>query len=931
MDQNSAELAKLICPKGPDVQPPERLFEQLDELRQHSIVWIGGCPGAGKATLIASYLENRRIPAIWYHVESEDPWETLLERLRLAASGSAPEAEESPSAPRPDARANPVGCGRQILRNLYRRLPQPGVLVLNDCHDVASDGLLHSLLVDCAREIPRGINVFLIGRGEPPGVYTRLIATRTLGTLDGRELQFTPIETRAIASGVSIDAPHELQDLANRAGAIVEECGDLDASVALRLQTRDWESILRMIFRHGMRLLARGHTQTVRKWIAAFPVNVASESPWLSYWSGAAAISENPSGARYLLGKAWASFEESADGVGQLLTAAAMLETYQFEWSSYEPAGRWIERLETCRASFPTYPTDETELRVLANLLIAQTWLWPALELSASCIARLRELLVGDLDVNHRLFAARSLLVVLCLRRDVKSVKALTVQMRSMLCEKDCSAAIRASALNAIAYGLWLEGAFAEAECALQEAMPATGLSKDPLHHLSRQRLASSRRDRTAMVECIQCLRQSMDPTCHIGMSMLSYLLAEQSIQRGEPSVAVSHWFSAVSRADEACARPMRWISRLALAGCLATQGDCSRATQVLQDATALIKGDTSEMLLRDYELVAAYVALRSADGSECHRLLGNTLPSLADAPAASTVFALFPDAMAEVCVEALRFGIAVESVRGLIQHHRLSPPANADCEWPWPFKVFVLGRFRVLKGDAPIRRSRRTQRKPLELLQALIAFGGTEVGAGVLTDALWPDSEGDAAYHALESALYRLRQLLGAPSAVTMTGGKLSLDPTQIWVDMWALEGELQTMGTRGTKDAGLVARLRQLYVGHFLEQESEKPWALKRRQSLRDRFVRAVREIARTYESQRLWQQAATVYQAGLDFDSLAEDFHRGLMVCHRELGDHAEALQAYRRCRELLIRVLGVQPNAKTLAIYQSVRQSAVGQAG
>ena len=73
-------------------------------------------------------------------------------------------------------------------------------------------------------------------------------------------------------------------------------------------------------------------------------------------------------------------------------------------------------------------------------------------------------------------------------------------------------------------------------------------------------------------------------------------------------------------------------------------------------------------------------------------------------------------------------------------------------------FRVHVLGRFRLTKGDTPITIPPRL-RKPQELLQALIAFGGTEVGAGVLIDALWPDSEGDAAYHALESALYRLRQ----------------------------------------------------------------------------------------------------------------------------------------------------------------------------
>ena len=52
---------------------------------------------------------------------------------------------------------------------------------------------------------------------------------------------------------------------------------------------------------------------------------------------------------------------------------------------------------------------------------------------------------------------------------------------------------------------------------------------------------------------------------------------------------------------------------------------------------------------------------------------------------------------------------------------------------------------------------------------------------------------------------------------------------------------------------------------------------------------------------------------------------------MVCYRELGDHSEALHAYRRCRELLTRLLGVPPNAKTDAIYHSVRQSAVAQPG
>jgi LuxR family transcriptional regulator, maltose regulon positive regulatory protein len=239
-------------------------------------------------------------------------------------------------------------------------------------------------------------------------------------------------------------------------------------------------------------------------------------------------------------------------------------------------------------------------------------------------------------------------------------------------------------------------------------------------------------------------------------------------------------------------------------------------------------------------------------------------------------------------------------------------------------FRVYVLGRFRLLTGDMPIAVPSRL-RKPQELLQALIAFGGTEVSAGVLIDALWPDSEGDAAYHALESALYRLRQLLGARDAVRMEGGKVSLNRDQFWVDMWEFEGELQRKDPE-TNGIQAIGRLRLLYRGHFLQHETEKPWVLKARHELRDRLLRAIRDAARECEHLRRWEDAANLYLSGIELDSLNEGLYRGLMACHEQLGDHSEALLAYRRCRELLMRFLGIAPNAKTQALYHSVRERA-----
>jgi two-component SAPR family response regulator len=211
-------------------------------------------------------------------------------------------------------------------------------------------------------------------------------------------------------------------------------------------------------------------------------------------------------------------------------------------------------------------------------------------------------------------------------------------------------------------------------------------------------------------------------------------------------------------------------------------------------------------------------------------------------------------------------------------------------------------------------------------VLQALIAFGGTEVSAGVLIDALWPDSEGDAVYHALETALYRLRQLLGARDAVRMVRGKVSLSRNQLWIDMWQLEEELRNRHGSEANDIEGIVRLRRLYQGHFLQNEAETHWILRVRHELRDSLLRAIREAARKCERARRWVDAVNLYRSAIEIDSLNGALYRGLMLCHQQPGDHSETLQAYQRCRELLKHLLGVPPNEKTQALYHSVRERA-----
>ena len=54
-----APLAKLTRPKLYEALSRPRLFALLDEAATRPIVWLCAAPGAGKTTLVASYLEVR--------------------------------------------------------------------------------------------------------------------------------------------------------------------------------------------------------------------------------------------------------------------------------------------------------------------------------------------------------------------------------------------------------------------------------------------------------------------------------------------------------------------------------------------------------------------------------------------------------------------------------------------------------------------------------------------------------------------------------------------------------------------------------------------------------------------------------------------------------------------------------------------------------
>jgi len=288
------------------------------------------------------------------------------------------------------------------------------------------------------------------------------------------------------------------------------------------------------------------------------------------------------------------------------------------------------------------------------------------------------------------------------------------------------------------------------------------------------------------------------------------------------------------------------------------------------------------------------------------------------------------PSVMQFLCAKALERGIEPDYVKGLIRKLGLTPPDIFFKDWPYPIKISTLGRFEIMMDDKLLAFTGKVPKKPLELLRALIAFGPVNVPVNKITDALWPEADGDKANSSFRVALHALRGLLGSDKAVLSGEERVSLNPEHCYLDhavfLKLVEDVVSLKSDSGKAKAKqmmmLAERATGIYKGNFMEGEDSYPYIAAMRERLRSGFVLIADAAGKTYEDKGQWQKAANLYEKGLEADELQEEFYRRLMRCFGELGRYNEAASVYDRCRRMLHSNFNVGPSAATKAAFENL---------
>jgi len=603
-----------------------------------------------------------------------------------------------------------------------------------------------------------------------------------------------------------------------------------------------------------------------------------------------------------------------------LLVAASTLGVILDGWQDYDGTERWVSRVRTHLAARASIEDLDEVLRIDSVCVRAMSMIW------GEELGELHVLVARILDALRHLqkqlapdaaVAASGVLLetAVYLLTDESLFRDVVKATAPWLFHPDLAPLAKAGWLNAYAElgrhwptpGIRLpaENPVACLELAVSIAREhgAQGMAFSAAKSLTSMAIAEN--DRPSAQRRLVVLREVTDPR-HVSQECV--LLESEA---GVFALA-GEWARAREAIDQALAlaeqhnippserwSPMFGKYRIAIAS-----GDAAQAREaLLRDAAGFPEG-----MRRDFALILADVAAAAqawrAYGAIPDALVAQVIRRAHEHSWRGFGTWLAPLA-ARLCSDALRLGIEPEFARHVIRERHLSAPTPYDPHWPWPIRVRALGGVHVEVDGELLAFGPRAQRKAVDLLKVIVAHGPAPVEAAIVLDALWPDAEGGAARAAFDMTVMRLRKLLRHEDALRLDAGRIGLTPGSVWVDAFAY--------AQGATDE---------YAGPLFGADVVEPWWAAARERLHQRFLRRTLERGEAIEKAGQIDAALAVYEAGLAQDTLAENLYQGVIRCHLAAGRVADALRAYRRCREQLSIVLGVAPSAATSKLVAGV---------
>jgi DNA-binding SARP family transcriptional activator len=242
-----------------------------------------------------------------------------------------------------------------------------------------------------------------------------------------------------------------------------------------------------------------------------------------------------------------------------------------------------------------------------------------------------------------------------------------------------------------------------------------------------------------------------------------------------------------------------------------------------------------------------------------------------------------------------------------------------------------VLGPLEASRGGEPVHLGGGKQRA---LLAILLLNANEVVSSDRLIDELWGEAAPETAGKALQVHVSQLRKALepkrgaGDPGRVLITkppGYMLALEPDQLDLtrfDRLAGEGRQALASGERQRAAALLRDALSLWRGRALADLAFEPFAQPEIARLEELHVAALEDRFQADLGCGRHAEIVAELEGLVASEPLRERPRGQLMVALYRSGRQAEALDAYRQARDVLVEELGIEPGKELRVLHEQI---------
>ncbi|HEB78145.1 MAG TPA: hypothetical protein ENI90_06445 [Methylothermaceae bacterium] len=641
----------------------------------------------------------------------------------------------------------------------------------------------------------------------------------------------------------------------------------------------DLKRMTGLIQHHAPVLLRDSEARTLRLLLDRLPPPIRGSEPWMQYWYGMTWLLEDFGMARTALARSYRHFVAFQDVRGRVTAATALVRLHLLHLQDLHGLETWTQRLKT--AIYRLAGADsELEGEALVTLLQALVLLDPRPEVLAPWYRRLDALKTLNPHLAGEIYCVRLL-------QSYWRGRFSEVEVNLDLLNQHL-AHYPSVDLKGVAYAFGAKLAWhSRGDTSGTEQFVFDGLRHNQAHglvalnaplysHCVSAQLSQG--NINGAVRNLKHFRSMIGPGNQVDNFIYHHLSCLTALLQGHAEAAKVHLKETEHWAERCHMRFHQALAVLGSAYVYINLGQKPQVTASLRRLETMARRLNSDLLLFEHGLLAA--TLHLDEGVDLVR------PPLQRALAFGrrhdyrVVFLHQPERLARLFLLAIKLRIEAEYARAWIHRHHLSPPPEATCDpaWPWPVKIYTLGRFGIEVNGRPLE---HLGAKPFTLLKILLARGGRNVSIDDIAGELWPDAEGDRAYQSFKITLRRLRHNLENPATLILKNNRLTLNPDHVWCDLWAFTRAPNTVSS--PEDAMRMETALYLYHGPFLKDETFLNVAHLRHR-LRQRFKTLALTLGKHYQATGRTEKIDALYTHILSLDDDLEALRRHLQKSSR-----------------------------------------------